>query len=117
MALKTIGIAIFSISMLISFGLTSNQAFAGGFTDCAQCESFRTQCLAGNNPNTVECNSIADQCLEDLMCSPVVGGEIIPIEATSLILTGAQTFSWMLPVVLSVLGIGLFAVSRKSEIS
>jgi len=46
---------------------------------------------------------------------PIVGGEIIPIETTSLILAGAQSFSWMIPVVLSVLGIGLFVVSRKSE--
>ena len=44
-----------------------------------------------------------------------VGGELIPIDATSLLLAGAQTFSWMIPVVLSVLGIGLFVVSRKSE--
>ncbi len=44
-----------------------------------------------------------------------VGGEIIPIEATSLILAGAQSFSWMIPLVLSVLGIGLFVVSRKSK--
>jgi len=44
-----------------------------------------------------------------------VGGQLIPIETTSLILAGAQTFSWMIPVVLSVLGIGLFVVSRKSE--
>ena len=45
----------------------------------------------------------------------LVAGEIIPIEQTSLILAGAQTFSWMIPVVLSILGIGLLAVSRKSE--
>jgi len=45
----------------------------------------------------------------------VVGGELIPIETTSLLLAGAQTFSWMIPVVLSVLGIGLFVVSRKSK--
>ena len=44
-----------------------------------------------------------------------VGGEIIPIEQTSLILAGAQTFSWMIPVILSGIGIGLFVVSRKSE--
>jgi len=43
-----------------------------------------------------------------------VAGEIISIDATSLLLAGAQTFSWMIPVVLSVLGIGLF-VFRKSE--
>jgi len=46
---------------------------------------------------------------------PVVGGELIPIETTTLILAGSQSFSWMIPVVLSVLGIGLFVVSRKSE--
>ncbi len=45
----------------------------------------------------------------------VVGGELIPIETTSLLLAGAQSFSWMIPVILSVLGIGLFVVSRKSE--
>jgi len=44
-----------------------------------------------------------------------VGGELIPIESTSLLLAGAQSFSWMIPVVLSILGIGLFVVSRKSE--
>jgi len=45
----------------------------------------------------------------------VVGGKFLPIETTSLLLASAQTFSWMIPVVLSVLGIGLFVVSRKSE--
>jgi len=47
--------------------------------------------------------------------SQVVGGELIPIETTSLILAGAQSFSWMIPVVLSGIGIVLFVVSRKSE--
>jgi len=45
----------------------------------------------------------------------LIGGEIIPIDSTSLILGGTQSFSWMIPVVLSVLGIGLFVVSRKFE--
>ena len=45
----------------------------------------------------------------------LVGGEIIPIESTSLLLAYTQSFSWMIPVVLSVLGIGLFVVSRKSK--
>jgi len=52
---------------------------------------------------------------KDVPPRPPVGGELIPIEQTSLILAGAQSFSWMIPVVLSVLGIGLFVVSRKSE--
>jgi len=45
----------------------------------------------------------------------VVGGELLPIETVSLILAGAQSFSWMIPVVLSGIGIGLFVASRKSE--
>jgi len=48
-------------------------------------------------------------------CPQIVGGEIILIDTTSLILAGTQSFSWMIPLVLSVLGIGLFVVSRKSE--
>ncbi len=44
-----------------------------------------------------------------------VGGEYFTLDTTALLLAGAQSFSWMIPVVLSVLGIGLFAVSRKSE--
>ena len=51
---------------------------------------------------------------EPLPSDEVIGGEIIPIESTSLILAGSQTFSWMIPVLLSGIGIGLF-VFRKSE--
>src|SRR3990172_4831717 len=46
---------------------------------------------------------------------PIVGGTFLPIESTALILAGAQSTTWMIPVVLSVIGIGLFVVSRKSE--
>jgi hypothetical protein len=49
-------------------------------------------------------------------CKPVeiIGGEIIPIETISLLLAGSQSYSWMIPVILSGIGIGLF-VFRKSE--
>ena len=46
----------------------------------------------------------------------VIGGELLPIDATSLILAGAQSFSWMIPVLLSGIGIGLFVVSRKNSL-
>ena len=42
----------------------------------------------------------------------LVGGELLPLETTSLILAGAQSFSWMIPVVLSIIGIGLVLVRR-----
>ncbi|MGI0056936.1 MAG: hypothetical protein ACREAK_06125 [Nitrosarchaeum sp.] len=48
--------------------------------------------------------------------STVVGGELIPIDTTSLLLAGVQmTASWLIPVIVAGAGIGLFVVSRKSE--
>jgi len=72
--------------------------------------SDETVGAVGDNPSDVDffpCPIVTPQ--------PPVGGKIIPIESTSLILAGAQTFSWMIPVILSGIGIGLFVVSRKSE--
>jgi len=51
---------------------------------------------------------------EDPKPTVPVGGEFLLIDSSALILAGAQSFSWMIPVVLSVLGIGLF-VFRKSK--
>lgn len=45
----------------------------------------------------------------------VIGGKIMPIEMTSLLLANAQSFSWMIPVLLSGIGIGLFVVSRRKN--
>jgi len=47
-----------------------------------------------------------------LEVSTAVGGELIPIETTSLILAGAQSFSWMIPVIVSGIGIGI-VIARK----
>lgn len=44
-----------------------------------------------------------------------VGGTLLDIDTTSLILAGGQSTTWMIPVVLSALGIALFTVSRKTE--
>jgi len=45
----------------------------------------------------------------------VVGGHGGPIDKTALLVTGAQlNASWMLPVLISAIGIGLFVVTRKS---
>jgi len=41
-----------------------------------------------------------------------VGGEIIPIDTTALLLAGAQSFSWMIPVIVSAIGIGI-VIARK----
>jgi len=45
----------------------------------------------------------------------VVGGHGGPIDKTALLVTGAQlNASWMIPVLVSAIGIGLFVVTRKS---
>lgn len=43
----------------------------------------------------------------------IIGGNIIPIDSASLILAGANSFSWMIPVTLSILGIGLFILRKN----
>jgi hypothetical protein len=45
----------------------------------------------------------------------VIGGKLIPVDTIALLLAGTLSFSWMIPIVLSTVGIGMFAVSRKSE--
>ncbi len=45
---------------------------------------------------------------------PVVGGHGGPIDKTALMVTGAQlNASWMIPVLISAIGIGVFVVTRK----
>jgi len=39
--------------------------------------------------------------------------KIIPIETTSLLLAGAQSTAWLIPVVVSAVGIGLVFLRRK----
>jgi len=80
--------------------------------------AHETHLLAGNTYLNLHTTGFGGgEIRGQVSCIPieVIGGEIIPIESASLLLAGAQTFSWMIPVVLSVLGIGLFVVSRKSE--
>jgi len=67
--------------------------------------------LTTSEASNIEIHTVS----KDVPPPPPVGGEFLPIETTSLILAGAQSFSWMIPVVLSGIGIGLFVVSRKSE--
>ena len=46
---------------------------------------------------------------------PVVGGQNIPIETISLLIAGAQSTTWMIPVVLSIVGIGLVFLRRDHK--
>jgi len=116
LGIKKIGIAFLSISVLISFGLSSNQAFAGttggDFTviiqppvTCADCDLGFEICEGGMT-GYEECSAIRDSCRMAL-CN-AVGGEFIGIETTSVLAAGTQyTAAWMIPVIISAIGIGI----------
>jgi len=57
--------------------------------------------------------SVTVNLVEEPPPDELIGGELIPIQTTSLLLAGAQTFSWMIPLVLSGIGIGIVLVRRK----
>jgi len=45
---------------------------------------------------------------------PLVGGELVPIDTTALLLAGVQSISmWMIPVVIAGIGIGVFVIIRR----
>ncbi len=53
------------------------------------------------------------ECLDQLMCT-AIGGEIIPINTTALLLAGVQSVSmWMIPVIAGI-GIGVVVIKRRS---
>ncbi len=54
-------------------------------------------------------------CVEAIKSFPTVGGTLIPIDTTALLLASSQmTASWMIPVIIAGIGIGIVLV-RKSE--
>jgi len=105
--------------MLISFGLTSNQAFAGvnlvvnGPSTCEECFEQYRQCdpFFASDP----CHEQLLQCFENnrLQCLAAVGGEKIQMQTTSILAAGTQyTAAWMIPVIVSAIGIGI-VIARK----
>jgi len=87
------GIAFFSISVLISFGLTSNQAFAGVTETCE--EGFTW--VNGKGCVRIE----------------AVGGLAVPVSESQLYGELATQYSlWLIPT-LSAVGIGAYIIKRK----
>ena len=95
----------------IAFDSAGNLYVAdAGLQTVGQYSSAGTLLIADFAPGLVVPTEIAF----DFTLLPI-GGKIVPIDSAALLLAGVQSFSWMIPVVLSGIGIGLFVVSRKSE--
>jgi len=114
--------------MLISFGLTSNQAFAGvqlphTCQDCKELKEFFEQVCPNSNGDQVEATEhgfvgnceeleqVIQQCAADSCFA--VGGDMIQMETTSVLAAGAQyTAAWMIPVIVSGIGFAI-VIARK----
>jgi len=154
-----IAIAFLSISLLVSLGLASNQAFAGDpcedceiqldicldantsedpfedskcvetykscledpepdcpITACIQCDFDVASCILAtvvSQSSIEDCFATFDTCLQRNQCFPSVGGELIGIDSTALLVTGAQmNAAWMIPVIVSAIGIAI-VIARK----
>jgi len=54
------------------------------------------------------------QTVVDVIADTIIGGELIPLDTTTLLLAGVQTnLAWMIPVALSAVGIGIFILKKK----
>jgi len=124
LGITKISIALLSISLIASFGLTSNQAFAGfGFTppssceDCAELEAlFDQECTIGvtSQETNVDCFEL-EQVLRTCAATfcRAIGGDMIQMQTTSVLAAGAQyTAAWMIPVLVSGIGIAI-VIARK----
>ncbi len=88
--------------MLISFGLTSNQAFAG---------------VSSSGQAGIDCEKAGGifDFFGDPQCTfpTAVGGELLPIDSTMVLVAGSQnTAAWMIPVIVSGIGITI-VIARK----
>jgi len=114
LGITKISIALLSISLIASFGLTSNQAFAGKSFTCQDCEDDFQFCLAAQILTPQQCRDQRDNCeiTNELVCR-AVGGIFEGVDTTALLVSGTQmNASWMIPVIVSAIGIGI-VIARK----
>jgi len=115
-------IVFLSIASLFLGVIGTNQSFAGIADQgpplpqsCDECDSIFQQCLDNGTPGQI-CQDWIDFCNVELMCRSAVGGEMMPIDTTALLVAGTTfTASWMVPIVVSAAGIGLLIQSQKTR--
>jgi len=114
LGIKKTGILLLSLTVLMTSVFLTDQAFALGHNipqTCAGCD-LEFEICEGGMTGYAECSAIRDSCRRSLMCN-AVGGEFIGIETTSVLAAGAQyTAAWMIPVIVSGIGIAI-VIARK----
>jgi len=114
LGIEKIGILLLSMTVLVTAGFVSNQAFAGDVElpqSCDQCQVIYEQCQAGTGTTVQDCDAWLDGCLKALCRA--IGGDMIQMETTSILAAGSQyTAAWMIPVIVSSIGIAI-VIARK----
>ena len=102
MRTEKIGILLFSMTVLVSAGFVSNQAFAG---------EVSSQGSAGDQCRAAGC--IFEWNGGDFTCKCPVGGMSVVVPESELYGELAQQYSlWLIPAI-SAIGIGAFIIKRK----
>jgi len=99
------------MTVLMTSVFLTDQAFAGTVSPpqtCSEAQAGLAQCAAG--PAGEACRVMYNGFIDDL-CR--VGGDMIQIETTSVLVAGAQSISaWMIPVIVAGIGIAI-VIARK----
>jgi len=91
------------------------------FDDCIDCDVAAANCILNSDQSTsaIEaCFATFDDCLLEFQCIPpngngMVGGTLIPIDTTAVLLAGAQmTAYWMIPIIVAGIGFAI-VIARK----
>jgi len=105
LGVKKTGILLLSMAVLV----TSVFLSIPPPITCANCDLGFDQCTL----TPQQCEENRNNCRASLQCPDAVGGEFIGIKTTSVLAAGAQyTAAWMIPVIVSAIGIGI-VIARK----
>lgn len=99
--------------------LTPGQPHFIQITSSGSADAWMANCLDGYpNGDAYIDNGIIPTCdfiFITYFWDHAVGGESLSVDSSALILAGAQSFSWMIPVILSGIGIGLFVLTKSKN--
>ncbi len=111
-----IGILILASTDIIQQSYAGTGGGGGGLfppgTTCADCDDLVQQCKDDPfGPSDSVCEAFGDDCRAQLCRA--IGGDMIQMETTSILAAGTQyTAAWMIPVIISAIGIGI-VIARK----
>jgi hypothetical protein len=105
-----------TIAFSSSGGQNVDLIFTGSFPGATE-EEIRQQIegslLSAGKVNDQGTDFVADHFHVFPIIHEMIGGTLIPLDATALFLAGAQNLTWLIPLALSAVGIGLVVIGKS----